>query len=86
MRQSRFSMRPDALLDFERAHPRHTGAKEEAIIRDLGVKPARYYQLLHRAAMSLEGRAHDAITARIVMSRSADVGLNISLPGVATGR
>lgn len=56
-------MRPDALLDFEAAHPRHTHAKENAI-RARGLTPARYYQLLHRAARSHEGLAHDAITAR----------------------
>ncbi|MGN6219522.1 MAG: DUF3263 domain-containing protein [Microbacterium sp.] len=61
------------MLDFERAWPRHTGAKEEAIIRQLGVKPARYYQLLQRAAASLEGQAHDAITAHIVARRGARV-------------
>ena len=66
-------MRPDALLDFERAHPRHTGGKEEAIIRDLGIKPARYYQLLHRAAVSLEGQAHDPFTAKRVMGHRAHV-------------
>lgn len=51
------------LLDFERTWPRHSHAKEIAI-RARGLTPARYYQLLHRAAVSLEGQAHDAITAR----------------------
>lgn len=37
------------LLAFEAAHPRHTGDKEEAIRAELGVTPARYYQLLDRA-------------------------------------
>ncbi|NLP82565.1 DUF3263 domain-containing protein [Microbacterium sp. CFH 90308] len=64
-------MRPDALLDFERAHPRHTGAKEVAIIRDLGLKPARYYQLLARAAASHEGQAHDPFTAHRIIRRIA---------------
>ncbi len=50
------------LLDFECAWPRHSHAKEIAI-RARGLTPARYYQLLHRAAASLEGQAHDAITA-----------------------
>lgn len=59
------------LLDFERAWPRHTGAKENAIIDRLGLKPARYYQLLRRAASSLEGQAHDAITAHRVMRRAS---------------
>lgn len=57
------------LLDFERAHPRHSHAKEIAI-RTRGLTPARYYQLLHRAARSHEGQAHDAITAHLVMRRS----------------
>ncbi|MFD4957164.1 DUF3263 domain-containing protein [Microbacterium sp. NPDC058389] len=59
------------MLDFERAWPRHTGAKEEAIIGRLGLKPARYYQLLRRAAVSLEGQAHDPFTARRVLRRAA---------------
>lgn len=50
------------LLDFEAAWPRHCSAKENAI-RDRGLTPARYYQLLRRAAASLEGQAHDALTA-----------------------
>ena len=57
------------LLDFERTHPRHNGFKEEAIRRDLGLTPARYYVLLGRAAMSAEGMAHDAVTARRVRER-----------------
>lgn len=57
------------LLDFESAWPRHSHAKENAI-RDRGLTPARYYQLLHRAAASLEGQAHDAITAHRVARRA----------------
>lgn len=57
------------LLDFERAHPRHSHAKELAI-RARGLTPARYYQLLHRAARSHEGQAHDAITAHRVARRT----------------
>lgn len=64
-------MTPAALLDFERTHPRHTGAKENAIIDELGIKPARYYQLLARAAASLEGQEHDAVTAHRVTRRRA---------------
>lgn len=62
-------MTPEQLLDFEAAHPRHDGAKEEAI-RALGLTPARYYVLLHRAASSRDGVAHDPITARRVRERS----------------
>ena len=60
------------LLDFERAWPRHSHAKEIAI-RGRGITPARYYQLLHRAAASLEGQAHDALTARRVRERARPV-------------
>lgn len=56
------------LLDFERAWPRHSHAKEIAI-RAHGLKPARYYQLLRRAAASHEGQAHDAHTAHRVSRR-----------------
>jgi hypothetical protein len=58
------------LLDFERAWPRHSHAKENAI-RAHGLTPARYYQLLARAASSHDGQAHDAITAHRVMRRIA---------------
>jgi hypothetical protein len=57
---------PSSILDFERTHPRHSGVKEEAIRRELGLTPARYYVLLHRAAASLPGQAHDPITAHRV--------------------
>lgn len=58
------------LLDFERAWPRHSHAKEVAI-RARGIKPARYYQLLRRAAASHEGQAHDAITAHRILRAGA---------------
>lgn len=58
------------LLDFEAAWPRHCGAKETAIIRELGMKPARFYVLLRRAARSIEGQAHDPITAHRVVRRT----------------
>lgn len=57
------------LLDFERDHPRHTAAKENAIVAR-GLAPARYYALLGRAARSIEGQAHDPLTARRVRARS----------------
>jgi len=59
-------MTPQQLLDFEATHPHADGWKEMAIIRELGIKPARYYVLLSRAAESVEGIAHDPITARRV--------------------
>lgn len=54
------------LLDFEAKWGRHTGKKELAILDDLGMRPARYYQLLTRAVRSLEGIAHDPMTCRRV--------------------
>ncbi|MBO3663754.1 DUF3263 domain-containing protein [Microbacterium stercoris] len=60
---------PAALLDFERAHPRHSGWKEEAIRRELGLSPVRFYQLLGRAAETLEAMAHDPVTARRIRDR-----------------
>lgn len=36
------------ILDFEDAHGPHTGRKQLAIYDDLGLRPARYYQLLNR--------------------------------------
>jgi len=63
-------MTPSDLLAFERAHPRHDGAKEETIRAELGITPARYYVLLGRAARSIEGMAADPITARRVRERT----------------
>lgn len=59
------------LLDFEARWSQHSGHKENAIIADLDLAPARYYVLLLRAASSLEGQAHDPITAHRVMRRNA---------------
>ncbi|WP_295851150.1 DUF3263 domain-containing protein [uncultured Microbacterium sp.] len=60
-----------ALLDFEARWGRHTGAKELAIMDELGMRTARYYQLLARAARSLEGIAHDPMTCRRVRGDTA---------------
>jgi hypothetical protein len=59
------------LLAFEQHRPRHNGHKEEAIRRELGITPARYYQLLHRAAATHEGQAANPITAHRVNRRVA---------------
>ena len=59
-------MTPQQLLDFEAAHPAHTAAKEQAIRDQLGIDEVRYYVLLARAAESIDGIAHDPITARKV--------------------
>lgn len=59
-------MTPEALLAFQARWPRHTGHKETAIIRELGMRPARFYQLLNRAARTSVGMSSDPITARQV--------------------
>lgn len=64
-------MRPEILLTFEHAWPRHDGRKETAIRRELGITPARYYVLLHRAARSRAGMVADPITARRIRDRAA---------------
>ena len=65
-------MTPTHLLDFETRWPRHDGHKESAIIHELGITPARYYQLLSRVARSIDGIAADPITARIVRQRTRE--------------
>ncbi len=55
------------LLDFAARHPRVRGEVEERIRRELGVTPARYCQLLHRAAATMEGQAHDPVTAHRII-------------------
>ncbi|SDR71004.1 DUF3263 domain-containing protein [Microbacterium paraoxydans] len=63
---------PQLLLDFEsRWTQQHTPAKDVAIRVDLAITPARYYQLLMRAADSLEGIATHPVTARRVRERRA---------------
>lgn len=64
-------MRPETLLAFERAWPHHDGRKDLRIRRELGIAPARYYQLLGRAAVSHEGMSAHPITARRVRERTA---------------
>ena len=59
----------EQLLNFESDHLKHTTRKETAIRDQLGITPARYYQLLHRAADTQEGQAHNPITARAIRAR-----------------
>ncbi|WP_031206221.1 DUF3263 domain-containing protein [Microbacterium sp. UCD-TDU] len=63
-------MSPAELLAFESRWPGHTPDKCEVIRGELGLTPARYYQLLHRAAVSLEGIAAEPITARRVRDQA----------------
>lgn len=58
------------LLDLEQAYPRHNAAKYEAI-HALGLSEARFYQLLTRAAASMEGQAYDPVTAHRVLRMTA---------------
>ncbi|RUQ06973.1 DUF3263 domain-containing protein [Microbacterium sp. HSID17254] len=60
---------PSDLLAFEARFPVQTPAKTHAIDRELGLGPARYYQLLIRAASSRDGVSADPITARHVRER-----------------
>lgn len=58
---------PAEILDF---HATHTGSltRHELKIRDvLGISPVRCVQLLIRAASSMEGQAHDPVTAHRVL-------------------
>jgi len=58
------------LIDFAAAHegwPR--GRLEEAIRTRFGVSPARYYQLLHRAAGTRDAAEHDPTTTRRILTR-----------------
>lgn len=60
------------LLDFEAGWQTHSSSKEIAIRSDLGLNPARFYQLLSRAARSMEGIRHDAVTCRRVRELERD--------------
>lgn len=63
-------MTPEDLLTFESRWPHHSPNKGEAIRHQLGLSPARYYQLLTRAASSREGIAADPLTARRVRDQA----------------
>jgi len=53
-----------AILAFEGEWRRHVGAKEEAIRDDLGISPARYYQLLGRLIETAEAQEHDPMLVK----------------------
>ncbi|GAA3760192.1 DUF3263 domain-containing protein [Microbacterium kribbense] len=55
------SDRDRAILDFEARWRRHVGAKEEAIRTELGLAPARYYQLLGRLIESPDALERDPL-------------------------
>lgn len=58
------SDRDRALLEFEAEWRRHAGAKEEAIRSELGLSPARYYQLLGRLIDTVEALEHDPMLVK----------------------
>lgn len=58
------SDRDRALLGFEAEWRRHAGAKEEAIRAELGLSPARYYQLLGRLIDTADAQAHDPMLVK----------------------
>ncbi|WP_194395981.1 DUF3263 domain-containing protein [Microbacterium atlanticum] len=58
------SDRDRAILDFEGEWRRHAGAKEEAIRADLGMSPARYYQLLGRLIDTADAQQHDPMLVK----------------------
>lgn len=53
--------RDEAILAFEERWPRHGSAKEEAIRAELGLAPARYYQLLDRLIDTAWAQARDPL-------------------------
>lgn len=56
--------RDRAILVLEAAWPRHGGLKEETIRAQLGMSPARYYQLLGRLIDTEEALEHDPLLVR----------------------
>lgn len=58
------SDRDRALLSFEAEWRRHGGAKEEAIRAELGMPPARYYQLLGRLIDTAEALEEEPMLVR----------------------
>ncbi len=60
-----------AVLDFEAEHPAAGGHKQELIRQTFGISAARYYQLLHRYADTLEGQQHDPRTTNRIRRQIA---------------
>lgn len=83
------SDRDRQLLDFESTRPRHGAAKEEAIRGELGLSPARYYQLLGRVIDSADALAHDPMLVhrlrRLREERARDRAERSSIPMASAG-
>ena len=74
-----------AILAFEAEWRRHAGAKEEAIRSELGLSPARYYQLLGRLIATAEAQAHDPmLVKRLRRLRDARTAARVSRAAVET--
>ncbi|WDH78128.1 DUF3263 domain-containing protein [Microbacterium esteraromaticum] len=58
------SDRDRAILTLEAAWPRHGGMKEETIRTQLGMSPARYYQLLGRLIETEQALQFDPLLVR----------------------
>lgn len=56
--------RDRAILDFEGEWRRHGAAKEEAIRTDLGLAPARFYQLLDRLLDTTDAQEYDPMLVK----------------------
>lgn len=60
------------ILGFEETHPGHAGRKELAIADQLHLRPARYYQLLHRLIDNPDAlAAYPALVNRLRRIRDA---------------
>lgn len=68
------------LLDFEARWQRHGAAKEEAIRRELGLSPARYYQLLTRLIDTTDAVAHDPLLVHRLRRLRAARAAGASVP------
>ena len=78
------SDRDRAILDFEAAWSRHAGAKEEAIRSELGLSPARYYQLLGRLMDAAAALEYDPmLVKRLRRLRDAREGARIARSAAA---
>lgn len=68
-RSTRPEPTPLEVLAFETEHGTHSGRKELEIRDRLGIRPARYYQLLRRAVLDPAAVAAHPITARMARDR-----------------
>lgn len=60
----------EQLLAFEARHPKHTTRKEAEIPIELGITPARYYQLLGRLIWTEEALQIDPMLTNRLLRQS----------------